>query len=116
MRIVGDFNAQIGKEKNGYQTIMGPHEEGNRKSEWENLLDMCDRNDWVICNNWFQNRRSHKITRYSWDGSFGTRTDYFILTRNLWNVLNDVTEIPSISSEQDHRILIADFRKVAEQD
>jgi hypothetical protein len=34
-------------------------------------------------------RASHKITGYSWDGSVGTITDYFILTRNLWNILKD---------------------------
>jgi exonuclease III len=33
--IMGDFNAQIGKDKNGYETIMGHHEEGNRNSEGE---------------------------------------------------------------------------------
>jgi hypothetical protein len=41
--------------------------------------------------------------------------DYFILTRNLWNILNDIKVIPIISLEGDHGILIADFRKVAEQ-
>jgi hypothetical protein len=68
---------------------------------------MCNRN------NWFK-KRSHKITRYNWDGSVGTVIDYFILIRNIWNILNDVKAIPSISLEGDHRILIAEFRKVAE--
>jgi hypothetical protein len=40
-------------------------------------------------------------------------TDYFIQKRNLWNILNDVKVIPSTSLE-DHKILIADFIKVAE--
>jgi hypothetical protein len=70
---------------------------------------MCKRN------NWFEKRRSHNITCYSCDGSFGTITDYFILTRNLWNILNDVKVISSISLETDHGILIADFRKVTER-
>jgi hypothetical protein len=57
--------------------------------------------------------RSHKITHYSWDGSFGNITDYFTLTSNLWNILNNVKVI-SNTSLQDHRISIADFRKVAQ--
>jgi hypothetical protein len=60
-------------------------------------------------------RRDNKITHYSWDGSVGTIIDYFILTRNLCNILNDVKIIPSKSLEGDHRILVADFRKAAEQ-
>jgi hypothetical protein len=54
--VMGDFNAQTGKERNGYSTIMGPHGEGSRNSEGENILDACNRNDWVIGNNWFQKK------------------------------------------------------------
>jgi hypothetical protein len=58
----------------------------------------------VIGNNWFQKRRSHKIIHYSWEGSVGTIIDYFILTGNHWNILNDVKVTPRISLEGDHRI------------
>jgi hypothetical protein len=44
----------------------------------------------------------------------GTIIDHFILPGHLWNILNDVKVIPNISLEGDHRILTADFRKVAE--
>jgi hypothetical protein len=66
-------------------------------------------------NNWFQKRRSYKLTCYSSDGSFGTITDYFILTGNLCNILNDVKVIPITGLEGDHKTLIAEFRKVAER-
>jgi hypothetical protein len=48
---------------------MGPQGAGNRKSEGKDLLDISNKNNWVIVNNWFQKRRSHKITHSSWDGS-----------------------------------------------
>jgi hypothetical protein len=60
-----DFTGHEGKDGNGYETIMVPHGEGNKNHERKNLLDMCNRNSWVIGNNWFQKRRSHKITHYS---------------------------------------------------
>jgi hypothetical protein len=113
--IMGDFNAQTGKGRNGYKTIMGPHRDCNRNSEGENILDICNRNDWEIGNNWFQKMRSHRIAHYSCDGCIGTIIDYSVLTRNLWNILNDIKVTPSISLEGDHRILIANFRKEAEQ-
>jgi hypothetical protein len=49
--------AQRGKDRNGYETIVEPHGQGNRKSEGDNLLDLCSRNDCVIGNNWFKKRR-----------------------------------------------------------
>jgi hypothetical protein len=57
--IMGDFNAQIGKDnRNGYETITEPHREGNRNSDRENFLDMCNRSEWVIGNNWFQKKEA----------------------------------------------------------
>jgi hypothetical protein len=41
---------------------MGPHGEGNRNREGQDLQDMCSRNDWMIGNNWFQNgRRKYRM-------------------------------------------------------
>jgi hypothetical protein len=96
-------------------TIKWPHREGNRNSKGEKLLDMCNRNVWMISNKLFQKKRSHNITHYSWNGSVGTIIDYFTLTRILWNILNHVKVIPNKSLEGDHRILITDFRMVAKQ-
>jgi hypothetical protein len=94
--------------------LMGPNGEGSRNSEGENLLGTYNRNVWMIGSNWFQKRGGCKITHHSFVRSFGTVVDYFILTRNLWNIVNDVKGIPGVSFEGDHRIVIADFRKVAE--
>jgi hypothetical protein len=66
----------------------------------------------VIGNGWFQNRRSRKITHYTWDGKFRTIIHYFIMTINLCNILKNVKLIPSIRSEEENRILIAGFRKI----
>jgi hypothetical protein len=79
---MGDFNAQIRKDKNGYENIMETHEEGERNTERDSLLHMCNRYGWVTGNRWSQ-KRSHKTTYYSWDGKFWTITDDFIMTRNI---------------------------------
>jgi hypothetical protein len=44
---------------------------------------------------WFQKRKSHGITRYSWDGVSQTIIDYFVVTSNLWKNLLHVQVIPS---------------------
>jgi hypothetical protein len=90
---------------------MGTHREGERNTEGERLLDMRNKNYWAIGNGWSQKKKSHKITCYSWDSKFRTIIDYFIMTRNLWNIFNAVKIIPSIGLEADHRILIADLEE-----
>jgi hypothetical protein len=54
---------------------MGPHGEGNRNSEGENLPDMCKRNYCAIGNNWFQKKKPQDNTlQLGWQ--FGTIIDY----------------------------------------
>jgi hypothetical protein len=93
---VDDVNAEIGKDRNRYENMMETHREGERNAEGESLLYMCNRNYWVNGSSWFQSR-SDRIACDSWDGKFGTIIDNFIMTRNLWNILNDVKGIPSKS-------------------
>lgn len=51
----------------------------------------------------------HEINCH-WNLKFRTIIDYIIMTRNLWNILNYVKTMASI--RLDHRILIADFKMV----
>jgi hypothetical protein len=44
----------LGGDGNGYENIMGTDREDDRNTEGESLLDMCNRNDRVIGNSWFQ--------------------------------------------------------------
>jgi hypothetical protein len=109
---MGDFNAQVGAGRNGYENIIGKFGEGTRNQEGENILDMCNRNQWMIGNGWFKKRKSHKITTYSWDRKSETIIDYFVMSRNVWTVVTDIKVIPSKSLEGDHRLLVADFRNI----
>jgi hypothetical protein len=47
---MSDFNAQKGKERNGCESTKRTHEEGERNIDGDSLLDMCNRNGWVIGN------------------------------------------------------------------
>jgi hypothetical protein len=64
VNIMGDFNAQVGTERNGYENIIGKFGEGTSKQEGENLLDMCNRNQWMIGNGMVQEEeksQNHKV-------------------------------------------------------
>jgi hypothetical protein len=97
-----DFNAQT-RDK-WIRDHNAPRGEGNRHSKGDKLLDMCNRNDWVIGKKWVEKRKSHKITCYSWDCNVETINDYFISIQILSDILNDVKVILGITSEGDNRI------------
>lgn len=110
--VIGDLNAQLGTDRNGYEKVMGPHGHGRRNSEGEQLLDFCLRNSLVVKNSWFNKRVSHKITRYSWDGQSKTVIDYVITDQERSRLVTDVKVIPSENLNSDHRLLVADLKDI----
>ncbi|XP_008481019.1 craniofacial development protein 2-like [Diaphorina citri] len=108
--VMGDLNAQVGCDRQGFEEIMGAHGWGPRNAEGENLLDLCTRNSLVLTNTWFYKRKSHKVTRYGWNGQQESLIDYFLINKELHNTVIDVKVIPSVSLGSDHRLLVGTFR------
>jgi hypothetical protein len=72
----------------------------------ENLLALCSRNEWKTGKSWFQ--KSHKIIIYSTGWIYESTTDYIINNRII-RYLNDVKLISTVSLEEDHWLLVANF-------
>lgn len=95
--VMGDLNAQVGSERLGFETSLGPYGWGPRNNEGIKLLDLCLRNELVLGNSWFKKRDSHRITRYGWDGVQKSVIDYFLVNKNFKKHLIDVKVIPSVA-------------------
>uniref|UniRef100_A0A1W7R9N5 Endonuclease-reverse transcriptase HmRTE-e01 n=1 Tax=Hadrurus spadix TaxID=141984 RepID=A0A1W7R9N5_9SCOR len=109
--IMGDLNAQVGKERSGVEEIVGPYGYGKRNYEGEKLLEFCERNDLIVSNSWFRKKNSRKITRYGW-GERRTKTviDYFLVEKMKRREIMDVSVLPGEAFESDHRLVVAKFR------
>ncbi|XP_022188445.1 uncharacterized protein LOC111047087 [Nilaparvata lugens] len=108
--IIGDLNAQVGEDRRGFETVLGPFGYGRRNTEGEQLLDLCIRNNLIIKNSWFKKRLAHKITRYSWNGEQKTLIDYVIADREAGKSVIDVKVIPSENLDSDHRLLVTELK------
>uniref|UniRef100_A0A8D8LKZ5 Craniofacial development protein 2 n=2 Tax=Cacopsylla melanoneura TaxID=428564 RepID=A0A8D8LKZ5_9HEMI len=108
--IIGDLNAQVGQDRYNCESIIGAHGWGSRNTEGKRLIDLCRRNNLAIGNTWYKKRKSHKITRYSWDGRYETVIDYTILSKEIHNTLCDTKVIPNVSLGSDHRLLVSTFK------
>lgn len=107
--IIGDLNAQIGTDRNGYEEVMGPFGYGKRNVEGEEILNLCMRNKLLVKNTFFKKRDSHKITRYGWDGKCKTVIDYVLTDKLIGEKVRDTKVIPSECLDSDHRLLVADL-------
>ena len=46
--VLGDMNAKVGEDNQGYERAMGRHELGSRNDNGERLCELCDLNELVI--------------------------------------------------------------------
>ncbi|XP_049816380.1 uncharacterized protein LOC126263335 [Schistocerca nitens] len=109
--VMGDLNAQVGKERLGKEEISGPYGYGRKNEEGEKLVDFCERNGLTVGNTWFRKKNSQKITRYGW-GDRRTKTviDYFLVEKKNRRQLTDVTALPGEAFDGDHRVVVTKMR------
>ena len=69
--VMADFNAKIGKGKQG--EVVGPHGLDKRKDRGERLTEFCIRNKLIVCNPWFEQRENSKHTGSAPDGRTKTK-------------------------------------------
>ena len=60
--LMGDFNARIGKGRNAWPSVIGPHGVGKMNSNGELLLTLCSEMGLTITNTIFQQPDIHKVT------------------------------------------------------
>ena len=62
--IMGDFNAKIGSDNQGYENVMGVHGLGVMNDNGERFVNACAINNIVIGGSVFTHKRIHKATWY----------------------------------------------------
>src|SRR5678816_1265061 len=112
-----DFNARVGRRRDEVERMVGQYGEKIRNIAGEKLIDFCLRKGMKIMNGFFQQRISHRFTRYRWNNitrEFDQRSiiDYKIssdsrLTRNV-----KVIHTWSSNIYSDHSLLLVTDLKV----
>jgi len=58
--IIGDWNAKVGTDNDGYEAVMGRYGYGQRNARGERLLEFALHQEMVICNTRYQKKRTAK--------------------------------------------------------
>ena len=104
--IGGDMNAHIGRDRRGYEEVMGVNGIGQRNPEGEELLQMCQQHGLKIWNTMFRKTDEHLITYKS--GDVRTQID-FIMTKGRNIGVWDCKVIPGEECLTQHRLVCADM-------
>ena len=108
--LLGDFNAQIGSDRTGWDDIMGSEALGTRTDNGERLLSCCSVNKLKIGGSIFQHKSIHKATWRSPDGRTANQIDHICFPTRWASSLRDVRVYRGADVASDHYLLIASIR------
>ncbi|XP_026467839.1 craniofacial development protein 2-like [Ctenocephalides felis] len=103
--IMGDFNAIVGKGSE--KKIVGKYGLGRRNDRGNMLIDFCRRNNLMITNTRFKNRKTKLYTWKSPGDSERYQIDYIIVKNRFRNSVKDVKTFPGADIDSDHNLFTA---------
>jgi len=105
--LMGDFNAKIGKNNNGYSQIMGKQGCGVKNNNGERLIDLCQTFQLVIGGSLFPHKNIHKYTWTSPNGQVRNQIDHICISKKWRRSLLDVRNKRGADIDSDHELLIS---------
>ena len=113
IKVCGDLNGHIGRDREMYEQNIGTHGIGNRNEAGLRVLEFAQINNLQIMNTYFQHRESHKWTWYRYDQQQMNYTQKSVIDLFLTNkkrIFMDVKAVPLLSMDGDHRLVLAKIR------
>lgn len=108
--LMGDMNAQVGSENEGFEQVMGKHGLGIITDNGERLRNLCAFTSMTIGGTVFPHRRIHQATWVSPDGRTENQIDHICISQKFRRSLKDVRVLRGADVASDHHLLLATFK------
>ena len=105
--IMGDFNAKIGSDNQGYENVMGVHGLGVMNDNREQFANACAINNIMIGGSVFTHKRIHKATWVSPDQVTENQIDHIGINKMFRRSLQDVRVKRGADVPSDHHLVTA---------
>ena len=105
--IMGDFNAKIGSDNQGYENVMGVHGLGVMNDNGERFVNACAANNSVIGGSVFPHKRIHKATWVSPYQVTENQIDHIGINKMFRRSLQDVRVKIDADVASDHHLVTA---------
>ena len=107
--VMGDFNAEVGSSRAGYEHVVGPHGKGVRNDNGSRLLEFARSKSLRVAGTWYQRSDYHRWTWYSNTGTCVKEIDH-VLVGTRWRLLRNCRVFRSAQFDTDHRLLVAELQ------
>ena len=108
--LMGDLNAKVGNNNNGYERNMGKHGLGIMNENGEMFADFCAFNNLVIGGSIFPHKDIHKATWISPDHRTENQIDHVCINQKFRRSLQDVRVKRGADVASDHHLVMASLR------
>lgn len=102
---MGDFNAKIGSNNQGYEEIIGKQGLGEMNENGERFANLCATTNLVIGGSFFQHKRIHKATWVSPDLMTENQIAHLCIRKKFRRSLEDVRVRRGADVASDHHLL-----------
>ena len=107
--IMGEWNAKIGRDLDGWETEMGRSGYGERNERGERLLDFAVQHNMYICNTKFQQKPCRKWTWVSPNGDVKNMIDLILIDKRWISSVQQCRSFQEADIESDHSLVIANM-------
>jgi len=108
--LVGDLNAQVGKDNTGWEETMGREAIGTRNENGERLLSYCSSNKLKVGGSIFQHRDIHLGTWRSPNGQTVNQIDHICYSKRWASSVQDVRAYRGPDVGSDHYMVMATLK------
>ena len=106
--MMGDFNARVGKQREGH--IVGEHGLGIRNERGETFVRWCQANEQVITNTWFEQHPRKLWTWKSPDNVTKNQIDFITINNRFRNSVQQSKSYPGADCGSDHNPVICKLK------
>ena len=110
--VMGDMNANIGKDNDNWKGTMGKEGLGQINENGLLFADLCTLSELIIRGTLFPHKPTHKATWISPDLQTENQIDHITITKKWRRVLLDVRVKRGADINSDHHLLVGAFRKL----
>ena len=108
--ITGDWNAKVGNDNSGWESVMGRYGYGQRNERGEQLLEFAKLHDLCICNTRFQQKSKRKWTWESPDGLHKNMIDFIIIQKRWKTSVTNCRTFQGADISSDHSLVLCNIK------
>ncbi|CAF3366853.1 unnamed protein product [Rotaria sp. Silwood2] len=108
--ITGDWNAKVGTDNTGWESVMGRYGYGSRNERGERLLEFAAEHNLFICNTRFQQTSNRKWTWESPDGIHKNMIDLVIVQKRWKTSVTNCRTFQGADISSDHSLVLCNIK------